>query len=216
MVTTPHDVLSHRQSVQLSGISWQTYESLLAELSDRRLRLTYHHGYLEIMTPSPEHEVYKEALGRMVETLAEELDIRILPLGSTTLKRFRQSGAEPDKCFYISNIGRIRGKKRLDLTADPAPDLVIEIDITSGSQDRLLIYAELGVNEVWCYDGNFLKVYQLVDGIYVEIDRSPAFPTVLVSEIAPFLAQVMDTDYLELISSFRQWVRSLPGGTPIN
>jgi hypothetical protein len=63
---------------------------------------------LEIITPSPEHEVYKEALGRMVETLAEELDIRILPLGSTPLKRFRQSGAEPDKCFYRELISSFR------------------------------------------------------------------------------------------------------------
>jgi Uma2 family endonuclease len=210
MVTTPYDVPSNRQSVQLSGISWQTYESLLAELLDRRLRLTYHHGYLEIMTPSPEHEVYKETLGRMVETLAEELDVRILPLGSTTLKKFRQSGAEPDKCFYISNINRVQGKKRLDLNTDPAPDLAIEIDITSGSQERLLTYAELGVAEVWRYDGNSLQIYQLADGTYAVSDRSLAFPRVSAAEIEPFLARVMNTDYLELIRSFRQWIRSLP------
>lgn len=45
------------QKVQLSGISWQTYEQLLDELSDRRLRLTYYNGNLEIVAPSPEHEL---------------------------------------------------------------------------------------------------------------------------------------------------------------
>ncbi len=32
------------ESIHLSGISWQTYETLLQELSDRRLRLTYNRG----------------------------------------------------------------------------------------------------------------------------------------------------------------------------
>lgn len=54
--------------IHLSGISWQTYERLLTELSDRRLRLTYNRGSLEIMSPSPEHEFGKEMLGRFVET----------------------------------------------------------------------------------------------------------------------------------------------------
>ncbi len=58
--------------IHLSGISWQTYETLLKELSDRRLRLTYHRGNLEIMAPSPEPELSKEVLGQFVETLATE------------------------------------------------------------------------------------------------------------------------------------------------
>jgi Uma2 family endonuclease len=41
--------------IHLSGISWETYEKLLQELSNRRLCLTYNRGNLEIMAPSPEH-----------------------------------------------------------------------------------------------------------------------------------------------------------------
>ncbi len=33
--------------IHLSGISWQAYETLLEELSERRLRLTYNRGNLE-------------------------------------------------------------------------------------------------------------------------------------------------------------------------
>ncbi|NJN89782.1 MAG: Uma2 family endonuclease, partial [Leptolyngbyaceae cyanobacterium SL_5_14] len=73
--------------VHLSGISWQTYETLLEELSDRRFRLTYNRGNLEIMTPSPEHELNKTLMGRFVETLAEEANLSVYPLGSTTFKR---------------------------------------------------------------------------------------------------------------------------------
>ncbi len=147
--------------IHLSGISWQTYETLRSELRDRRLRLTYNRGTLEIMAPSQEHELGKEVLGRFVEALAEETNLPIYPLGSTTLQRPELSGAEPDKCFYIRNIGLVRGKKRLDLTVDPGPDLVIEIDITSSSPNRLQVYADLGVAEVWIYNGDSLTVKQL-------------------------------------------------------
>ena len=43
---------------------------------------------------------------------------------------------------------RVRGKSRLDLSMDPPPNLVIEIDITSSSIEKLPIYALLGVPEV--------------------------------------------------------------------
>ncbi len=194
--------------VHLSGISWQTYETLLWELRDRRLRLTYNRGNLEIMVPSPEHELGKEVLGRFVETLAEELQVQIYPLGSTTFKRSELSGAEPDKCFYIRNIDAVRGKRRLDLTTDPAPDLVIEIDITSSSTSRLQVYADLGVAEVWVYNGESLIIQQLQNGIYITSQTSLFFPNLPIPNIVSFLQQIETVDYLELVKQFRQWVRS--------
>jgi Uma2 family endonuclease len=83
------------EKITLSGISWQTYETLLKELCVRvawalpirRLRLTYNRGTLKIMSPSPEREIYKRVLGRFLETIAEELNVNIYPLGSTTFQR---------------------------------------------------------------------------------------------------------------------------------
>lgn len=196
------------EMIHLSGISWQTYETLLDELSDRRLRLTYNRGDLEIMAPSPEHELGKEVLGRFVETLAEELEVQIYPLGSTTFKRPELSGAEPDKCFYIRNIGAVRGKRRLDLTEDPAPDLTIEIDVTSSSNNRLQVYADLGVAEVWIYNGESLVVKQLQNGTYITSQTSQFFPNLPIPDIAVFLQQADTMDYLELVRAFRNWVRS--------
>jgi Uma2 family endonuclease len=197
--------------INLSGISWQTYETLLEELSDRRLRLTYNRGNLEIMTPSPEHEFNKKVMGRFIETLAEESAIQILPLGSTTFKQPELSGAEPDECFYLSHIDAVRGKKRLDLTEDPAPDLVVEIDITSSSPSRLRVYADLGVTEVWIYDGESLVIQQLQNGTYVTSLTSQFFLNIPIPEIARFLQQAPRMDYLELVKTFRQWVRNQIG-----
>ncbi|MEG5015181.1 MULTISPECIES: Uma2 family endonuclease [unclassified Microcoleus] len=196
------------QIVELSGISWQTYENLLAEIGDRQIRLTYNRGNLEIMVPSPEHERFKQVLGRFVETLAEELEVRIEPLGSTTFKRPELSGVEPDECFYIQNISAVKGKKRIDLTQDPPPDLVVEIDITSRSENTLQVYADLGVAEVWIYNGSRLRINRLENGEYVEGDISLAFPSLPILEIVRFLEQAETMDYLELVKAFRNWVKS--------
>jgi Uma2 family endonuclease len=197
--------------IHLSGISWGTYERLLEELGDRHLRLTYNRGNLEIMAPSPEHELSKTLMGRFVETLAEESEVQIYPLGSTTFKRPELSGAEPDECFYIRRIGAVRGKKRLDLAEDPAPDLVVEIDVTSSSQNRLQVYADLGVAEVWIYDGKSLVIQQLQNGTYITSQTSQFFLDIPVPEIARFLQQAETMDYLELVKTFQNWVRSQIG-----
>lgn len=42
MVATP--LAPPTEIIHLPRISWQTYETLLQELSDRRLRLTYNRG----------------------------------------------------------------------------------------------------------------------------------------------------------------------------
>ncbi|MBW4570361.1 MAG: Uma2 family endonuclease [Tolypothrix carrinoi HA7290-LM1] len=206
---TSNTLIQPEEIIHLSGISWQTYETLLTELSySRRMRLTYNRGNLEIMAPSPEHEIYKKTMGRFVETLAEELNIRIYPLGSTTFKRPELSGTEPDECFYIKNINIVQGKKRIDLTQDPPPDLVVEIDITSSSENRFQVYADIGVPEIWRYDGKSFRINILQNQEYVTVERSLAFPNLPIAEISNFLQQVGQKDYLELVREFRDWIKS--------
>jgi Uma2 family endonuclease len=74
--------------------------------------------------------------------------ISVLP-GKSFLSHQQEmlKGIEPDPCFYIQNEASVRGKKRLDLSTDPPPDLAIEIDITSRTHPE--IYAALGVPELW-------------------------------------------------------------------
>jgi Uma2 family endonuclease len=154
------------------------------------------------MAPSTGHERFKKVAGRFVETMAEESLVPIYPLGSTTFKRPQLSGAEPDECFYIDNIEAVRGKKRLDLNENPPPDLVIEIDVTSSSQNRLQVYADLGVAEVWVYNGESLVIQQLQNGSYITSPTSQFFMNIPISEIAIFLQQAETLDYLELVKAF--------------
>ena len=136
--------------VLLRNISWQTYQALLKDVEEQPgIRMTYDRGLLEIMTPLDPHESYKKLLGRFVEALTEELNVEIRSLGSRTCNREDLArGLEPDQCYYIQNEQVVWDKDQIDFHQDPPPDLVIEIDITSSSINRLELYADLGVPEV--------------------------------------------------------------------
>jgi Uma2 family endonuclease len=201
------------QRTVLHNISWETFEALLRDTGeDRGSRFAYDCGVLEIMTPLFEHENPKIQFDRLIFALAVELKIKIRSAGSTTLKRKPiTKGIEPDTCYYIQNEPLIRGKQELDLTTDPTPDLAIEIDITSSSVNKLKIYAALGVAELWRYDGEVLKFYQLVASEYIEIKSSIAFPLISVSDMNRFIQQSKTMDEIDLVQSFRAWVQGKIG-----
>jgi Uma2 family endonuclease len=201
------------QRTVLHNVSWETFEALLKDTGeDRGSRFAYDCGTLEIMTPLFEHENPKSNFGNFIIALAEELGIEIRSAGSTTLKRkISKRGIEPDTCYYIQNELAIRGRETLDLETDPPPDLAIEIDITSSSVNKLRIYSALGVTELWRYNGQDLKFYQLIDGQYVECEFSIAFPLVSRNEISRFIEQSKSIGEIALLKSFRAWVREKIG-----
>jgi Uma2 family endonuclease len=198
------------QRTVLHNISWETFEALLRDTGeDRGSRFAYDCGTLEIMTPLFEHENPKSNFSNFIVALAEELEIEMRSAGSTTLKRkISRRGIEPDTCYYIQNELAIRGKETLDLETDPPPDLAIEIDITSSSVNKFGIYSVLGIAELWRYNGEDLKFYQLVEGKYVECEFSIAFPLVSVSEMSRFIQQSKTMGEIALLKSFRAWVRN--------
>ena len=194
----------------LSGVSWKTYEALLAEVGERSsIRLTFDHGDLELMSPGGLHDRYKHRFSRLITDLTSVLKIPIDGCGSTTLRRGDVSkGLEPDEAFYIQNEPRVRGKLEMDLDVDPPPDLAIEIDITSSSVDREGIYAAIGVPEIWRYDGESLRIFRLrQDGIYEQTDTSPGFPFLPIAEFASFIEPRPDEDQTSWSDRFRDWVR---------
>jgi len=203
LIQPPHQVL-------LEHISWQTYRSLIKDFEQQpAIRLTYDKGLLEIRMPLDPHETFKKILGRLVEALTEELGIEIRSLGSRTCDREDLArGLEPDQCYYIQNEASVWDKANIDLNQDPPPDLVIEIDITSSSINRMELYASLGVPELWRYDGARLIFYQLEGQEYVEREVSPHFPFLSPTEIMGFVEMQKDVGETSMIRGFRQWVRS--------
>jgi Uma2 family endonuclease len=201
--------LNRADRVVLHNISWQQFENLLKDLGDRRsARIAYDRGTLEIMTPLPEHEYFKETIGDAVKDIAETLEIDYESYGSTTWRReIKQAGLEPDNCFYFQNEALVRGKLNFDLNQDPPPDLALEIDITSKSLDRFPIYARLGVPELWCYDDGALKIYHLQQDQYVEAERSLVFPMLEIQKLPQIIEVHRNAGRLALRRSVREWTR---------
>jgi Uma2 family endonuclease len=196
------------QQLLLEDVSWQQLESILAELGESRAaRLSYSNGRLEIMVPLSEHERAKEIISDIVKILLEEQKIAFESLGSTTFKNEGMSQAvEPDACFYIQNQAAVIGKKRLDMSLDPPPDLAIEIDLTSRTQ--LGNYQILGVPELWRYARRGLQINVLQAGRYVESDISPTFPDIPIIELVNrYVQQSQVAGSSQAIQGFRSWVR---------
>ena len=196
--------------LMVPNVSWEQYEDLLADLGDRPgVRVSYDEGRLEIMSPLPEHEEYKESVLCLARALSEELGIPLETRGSATWKRRKiQKGVEPDTCFYVVNAKRIIGKRTIDLEIDPPPDIVVEIDTTNESLSKFSIYAALGVPEIWRYDGSRAQMYELNGDAYVSTDGSRFFPGLSCSMLLECLDLSKTQGQTEALKLFRQRIRA--------
>jgi Uma2 family endonuclease len=204
------------QQFVVHNVSWASYLTLGELFADRPgLRLTYDRGTLTFMTTSPRHECYKHWLGRFLETVAEELKKPIAPGGSMTFQRKDlERGFEPDNCYWVESELAMRGKLTWEPTTDPPPDVMIEIEVSRSALARMRIFAAFRVPEIWCYDGEDLRIYVLQpDGTYQQSERSLAFPSIPVQELIGFFPSGA-TDYLSAVAAVRAWVRSLINPTP--
>jgi Uma2 family endonuclease len=201
----------------LSGIDWPTYCRLTRLFDERRhLRITYDRGALEIMTLSPRHERIKHLLGLLVLALAEGFAIPIAGFGSMTFRRRRlKRGLEPDECFWIQHEAQVRGRDDIDLRTDPPPDLVIEVDISRSSINRMNIYGKLGVPEVWRFDGQALSfLARQPDGSYADIPQSLAFLQVAPGDVTALLALRGQLDETAIVRQAREWAAQKAGTNP--
>lgn len=149
------------QLVVMHGIDWRTYSALRELLDSPGIRLTFLEGALEIMSPSKRHEHEKTTIARMIEVFALERDVPLRGYGSTTFKReARERGLEPDECYCLGH------------ELGDAPDVALEIVVTSGGINRLAVYRGLGVKEVWFFHEGKFQLFSLVGDNYQRIDAS--------------------------------------------
>jgi Uma2 family endonuclease len=201
--------LSAEQRFVISSVDWDTYVTFSDRLGERNIRVNYDGVNLELMTTSLEHERAKKLLARLLEALTEEMDIALISGGSLTCRRQDLDGGfEPDECYWIAHVAQMRGRDDIDLTRDPPPDLMLEVEISRSFLDRLAIAARLGVPEVWRWDGQTLRVMLLgSDGQYTESERSRALSFLPVAELVRFLLMGATMDETTLLRAFRAWVR---------
>ncbi|MEB3217438.1 MAG: Uma2 family endonuclease [Nostocales cyanobacterium 94392] len=193
----------------LENISWQTFKAMLTDMgSSRNTRLAYENGTLEIMAPDMPHENSNRVIEGFVIALCEEIGEEYKRSGSLTLTRDDlERGGEPDSSYYIQNEYRVRNKEKIDLSIDPPPDLVLEVEYSKPKVDKFKIYAAIGVPEFWRFNGSVLRIYVLNDGQYLEVKQSPTFGTVPVKEIPRFIQETRINGEMATTRAFRAWVR---------
>ena len=201
-----------QQHIVLDDVSWDLYERLLEEVGNRPIRMTYDDGRLEIMSPLPKHDRWSRRIGLMIHLACLELNIPMVPLGSTTFRdAAKRKGLEPDECFYVEHAkAAMKMDEAFDPAVDPPPDLAVEVDITRRSVAREPIYAALGVPELWRFDGTRLTV--LVPGArgrYEPRSSSVSFPFLPIAELEGFLSRLRNENDTSVMRDFQQWVRTL-------
>jgi len=194
----------------IDDVPWDDYERLLSKIVDSpNIRLSYDQGVLEIMSPLPKHESLKVLFAPLFTVLMEELDLNFYSLGSTTFKLPEAArGVEPDDCFYFRKTDLIAGKDEIDPHHDPAPELVVEIDISHISMDKSPIYASLGVAELWRHNGTQLRFFRLIGHNYEEIEDSDLFPFLSAAVLNGFLLQGKRQGVIPMVKAFRNWIRA--------
>lgn len=208
-MTISAPVLPKDERIVLEAVSWQFYETLLREINDNRtLRIAYDRGRVELMSPSMPHERSKRLLEKLIDALLEELEQPAVSVGSMTCKRQDLArGVEPDTGYYIQNERSVRALSSIDLTQAPAPDLIVEVEYSSSAINKLDLYAALGVPELWRYDGQRLRIFQLQTGEYEMVQQSLAFPNLAILDLPKFMQLAKQEGEIVMIKQFRRWVQ---------
>ncbi len=190
--------------------TWEDYENILEEVGEASgLRVSYDGTIVKIMTLSTTHEKYVRFFEMLITTLSLRLRKKILHFGSATMKASRkQRGSEPDCCFYIQNAEAVARKAAIDFSRDVPPDVVVEVDIHHDSLDKFSIYSALRVPEFWLYDGKKLKIYELKNDDYFEVEQSLALPILTAEILSNFLDRLEKSDQFEVLVEFETWLES--------
>ena len=194
----------------LHGVRWEEYEELLEAVGEaKRLRISYDHGRLQIMTTSAEHENYAMFFNKLMTVISLRRRVNIRFFGSATMKESStKKGSEPDACFYVQRAALIGNKVKLDFSQDPAPDIVVEVDVHHESLSKLPAYAALDVPEIWHYDGEVVTLYRLDQGNYVRTESSRVLPLLTSRVLTEYLARYGREGEFESLVAFEEWVES--------
>ena len=162
------------------------------------------------MSISSKHDTCRYLLGRIVDTVTEELNIAVVGQGETTIRREDlDRGFEPDAWYYIENADQMQGIDReLNFEIDPAPDLAIEIEISRSLLDRIGLYAAVGVREIWQFDGSIVRFLELQpEGEYEEVSVSRAIPALSAVEVNRILNEAGRESTTSYFRGLRVWIR---------
>ena len=153
--------------------TWQDYQALLEHLGDcTSPRIKYRNGELLLMVPLPEHGKQLDIIVDMVKVLLRHQGLRFDSYHETTMDLPEHSGVIPDHFFYIGELPVV-GKRRIDWSTEPPPNLAIECDITSFTSVN--DYLPYRVSELWIVRPQRIEIYKFQDERYIQVQESQFF-----------------------------------------
>jgi Uma2 family endonuclease len=174
-LVSPEKIQLPPGSVVRLPATWDEYQALSQQRGKSSIpRLKYRDGEVLLMSPLPQHGRDAHIIANMITTLLDHLDCEYDAFTPVTMELPEESGIEPDYCFYIDNWEAVSGKKRINWSVDPPPDLVLEIDVTSYTDVN--DYLPYRVPEVWLFKKSQLRIHQLQDKTYLLQTQSRYFP----------------------------------------
>jgi Uma2 family endonuclease len=165
-VATSPPILTENQRFVLPGLhAWQDFKTIQGVIElQPGLRMTYLDGVIEFMTLGEYHETIKSMIAILLGIYFWQQGIQFIPVGSATRESKEKSVSfEPDESYYL-------GEKK------EHPDLAIEVNVTSGSPQKLEKYQRLSIREVWMWQAEKLVIYVLEGDRYQETPTSKLLP----------------------------------------
>jgi Uma2 family endonuclease len=207
-------MVESRNPVLMHGVSWDFYSRMLQEIGpSRSTRVTYDNGRMEIVTSSNLHERVSSTISWMIGKYASAADIDVTPDGRLTLRdEAKKLGLEPDECFYVAMEAPPASEGEFDLSVNPPPNLVVEVEISRGTIPKQPIYAALGIREIWRFNGQSIESLHLgEDGTYRVGERSLAFPSLPLAEFSRFVLSAVYGSHPKAMREYGAWLRTLKG-----
>lgn len=197
--------LPPNDAILLSGVSWDEYVRLRDLPENEGVRMYFADGELLLMTIGKFHERVAYLVGVILLAWSEKTGQPTMCLRHWTMRREdKEQGLESDNCWYTLRLGEVRGKQEIDLSVDPAPDLALEVDITTDSHVKFSIYAALGVPELWIWENDRLIPYRLEDAEYSPVTESLAVPGFPMSTAADMIVAHAADDDLAFVRLVRE------------
>ncbi len=213
-MATPTIALGPETIELRTGVDWDTYVRLNDSIDTCAVRLTYHRGSLEIMTVSRRHEGCNRFISDLFENLAEGLEIEYHNVGGVTHRdEESQTGFEPDTCFYTTHLDyEFQEDEPIVLPRDPAPDLVIEVDISRSSLNKMAAYAAVGCREGWRHHSGRLTIFSLAGGHPTEVTESAVLPGIRAEDLNMLLEKAGAMPRTNWSAYVREWARTRKAG----
>jgi Uma2 family endonuclease len=196
--------------------SWEEYLRALENPLYEKAKGYFYKKYMRIEMLPVGHDHAEDdgtiSLAVNLFCISKNIPFKVLPNCS-----YRKTGSkecQPDVSYYFRERTQLipRGTSTVDLDRYPAPDLVIEVAVTTLLDDsgiKRSLYEELGVQEYWVVDVENTQIlaYTIADRGSKRIQTSQVLPELSIDLLETTLQRSRETDQSQvgawLLTQFR-------------